>query len=111
MARLFRGHEGALAASLEIAERCRFSLAELQYEYPEEPVPPGITPQTRLAQLAWEGAAQKFGGTTFPASFETAAAQPPQDEDLFGWHIDSPQPEEPPEGASRRTHDAYRVPS
>jgi error-prone DNA polymerase len=60
MARLFRGHADALAASLEIAERCRFSLDELKYEYPEEPVPPGMTPQSRLAQLAWEGAARRF---------------------------------------------------
>ncbi|HML11243.1 MAG TPA: error-prone DNA polymerase, partial [Stellaceae bacterium] len=60
MARLFRGHEAALAASVEIAERCRFSLDELKYEYPEEPVPSGMTPQSRLAQLAWEGAARRF---------------------------------------------------
>ena len=60
MARLFRGHEAALAASCEIAERCRFSLDELRYEYPEEPVPPGMTPQQRLAQLAREGAAYYF---------------------------------------------------
>ena len=39
MARLFRGHEDAVARSLEIVERCRFSLDELRYEYPEEPVP------------------------------------------------------------------------
>ena len=60
MARLFRGHENALTAGLEIVRRCRFSLDELRYEYPEEPVPPGMTPQSRLAQLAWEGAAVKF---------------------------------------------------
>jgi error-prone DNA polymerase len=60
MARLFRGHEAALAYSLEIVKRCRFSLDELRYEYPEEPVPPGMTPQSRLAQLAWEGAAEHF---------------------------------------------------
>src|SRR5262249_14093011 len=60
MARLFRGHEAALAASLEIVERCRFSLDELQYEYPEIPVPPGMTAQERLAQLAWDGAARRF---------------------------------------------------
>ncbi|MFI4949168.1 MAG: PHP domain-containing protein, partial [Alphaproteobacteria bacterium] len=60
MARLFRGHENALASSLEIVERCRFSLDELRYEYPEEPVPEGTTPQSRLAQLAWDGAAAKF---------------------------------------------------
>ena len=62
MARLFRGHEDALAASREIAQRCRFSLDELRYEYPEEPVPAGMTPQSRLAQLAWQGAARRFGG-------------------------------------------------
>jgi error-prone DNA polymerase len=60
MARLFRDHEAALAASVEIAERCRFSLGELKYEYPEEPVPPGMTAQSRLAQLAWEGAVRRF---------------------------------------------------
>src|SRR5207248_3620983 len=55
MARLFRGYEDALARSLEIVERCRFSLEELKYEYPEEPVPDGMTPQQRLAELAWQG--------------------------------------------------------
>ena len=62
MARLFRGHEDALAATVEIAGRCRFSLDELRYEYPEEPVPDGMTPQQRLAQLTWDGAAARFGG-------------------------------------------------
>jgi error-prone DNA polymerase len=60
MARLFRGHEDALARTVEIAERCRFDLKELQYEYPEVPVPPGMTPQERLAQLAREGAVRRF---------------------------------------------------
>ena len=40
MARLFKGHEAALARTLEIVEACRFSLDELVYEYPDEPVPP-----------------------------------------------------------------------
>jgi error-prone DNA polymerase len=40
MARLFRGYEDALARSLDIVARCHFSLDELRYEYPEEPVPP-----------------------------------------------------------------------
>jgi error-prone DNA polymerase len=34
MARLFRGHDDAVERSLEIVERCRFSLDELRYEYP-----------------------------------------------------------------------------
>ena len=61
MARLFRGYEGALATSLEIVARCPFSLDELRYEYPEEPVPAGMTAQERLAALAWEGARERFG--------------------------------------------------
>ncbi|TMJ57403.1 MAG: PHP domain-containing protein, partial [Alphaproteobacteria bacterium] len=43
MARLFRGREDAVERSLEIVERCRFSLGELRYESPEEPVPEGLT--------------------------------------------------------------------
>src|SRR5947207_194201 len=61
MARLFRGYEAALTRSLEIVARCRFGLDELQYEYPEEPVPPGFTPQQWLTELAWRGAREKFG--------------------------------------------------
>jgi error-prone DNA polymerase len=60
MARLFRGHADAVGRSLEIVERCRFSLDELRYEYPEEPVPEGMTPQQRLAELTWEGARERF---------------------------------------------------
>ena len=60
MARLFRGREDAVERSLEIVERCRFSLDELRYEYPEEPVPEGQTPQQRLVELAWQGADERF---------------------------------------------------
>ena len=63
MARLFRGHVDAVGRSLEIVERCRFSLDELRYEYPEEPVPEGQTPQQRLAELTWQGAAERFAPT------------------------------------------------
>src|SRR5262249_29373673 len=34
MARLFAGHEDALARTIEITHTCSFSLDELQYEYP-----------------------------------------------------------------------------
>ncbi|HZE46583.1 MAG TPA: error-prone DNA polymerase, partial [Xanthobacteraceae bacterium] len=60
MARLFRGREDAVQRSLEIVERCRFSLDELRYEYPEEAIPDGPTPQQRLIELAWQGAAERF---------------------------------------------------
>ncbi|HML93585.1 error-prone DNA polymerase [Methyloceanibacter sp.] len=60
MARLFKGYEDALERTVEIAEACRFSLDELKYEYPDEPVPQGKTPQTHLEELTWEGAAWRF---------------------------------------------------
>ncbi len=60
MRRLFHGHQAAVARSCEIAARCCFSLDELRYEYPDEIVPAGRTPQEHLADLAWEGAAWRY---------------------------------------------------
>ncbi|HET8692246.1 MAG TPA: error-prone DNA polymerase [Steroidobacteraceae bacterium] len=56
-----------LDASRGIAERCRFSLDELRYEYPEEIVPPGATPASELRRLVEEGAARRWPGGTPPA--------------------------------------------
>ncbi len=53
MARLFRRYPKALARTLEIAERCRFSLDALAYQYPRETVTPGLTPQQALERLTW----------------------------------------------------------
>ena len=47
-------------AASKSSERCRFSLDELRYEYPDETAADGRTPQQRLADLAWEGAAERF---------------------------------------------------
>ena len=44
-----------LAETLEVANRCGFSLEEVRYEYPEEIVPPGATPASYLRQLTQEG--------------------------------------------------------
>jgi error-prone DNA polymerase len=60
MARLFRAHPQAVERSLEIVERCRFSLDELAYEYPDELIPPGLTPDRHLADLTWKGAAARY---------------------------------------------------
>ncbi len=60
MARLFQRYPEALAHALEISERCAFSLDELRYEYPIDPVPGGGTPQDELAKLAWIGAAERY---------------------------------------------------
>ncbi|OLP58847.1 error-prone DNA polymerase [Xaviernesmea oryzae] len=60
MHRLFTRYPQALARTLEIAQRCRFSLDELAYQYPEERDDPTLTPQETLAKLAWEGAAARY---------------------------------------------------
>jgi error-prone DNA polymerase len=72
--RLFRGHEEAVARTLEIARRCRFSLDELVYEYPDEPVPQGKTPQGHLEDLAWEGARWRYPGG-IPETIRTTIAR------------------------------------
>ena len=46
---------GLLAATLEIAARCAFSLDELRYEYPREIVPEGYTPAGWLRHLTERG--------------------------------------------------------
>ncbi len=60
MARLFRGYEDALERTIEIAERCRFSLNELKYNYPDESGGAGTAPQERLESLVWNGAAWRY---------------------------------------------------
>ena len=62
MLRLFRGHESAIRRTVDIKERCQFSLQELQYDYPDEPVPPGKTPQSHLEDLTWAGAVERYPG-------------------------------------------------
>ncbi|MBY3060364.1 error-prone DNA polymerase [Rhizobium leguminosarum] len=60
MHRLFGRYPEALARTLHIMERCRFSLDELAYQYPEERDDPALTPQDTLAKLTWEGAAERY---------------------------------------------------
>lgn len=43
-----------------IADRCRFSLDELRYEYPLELVPPHLSPGEYLRQLTFAGATQRW---------------------------------------------------
>jgi error-prone DNA polymerase len=61
MARLFRDYPQALSNTLDITDQCTFSLDELKYEYPDEPIPKGETPQSHLAKLAWAGAKERYG--------------------------------------------------
>jgi error-prone DNA polymerase len=59
---LFAAAPDAIARTIEIAERCRFSLNELCYEYPTELVPEGQTPLENLSELTWQGAAERYPG-------------------------------------------------
>src|SRR5881296_2628603 len=49
-----------LEETVRVAERCRFSLEELRYEYPEELVPESETPASWLRKLAEEGLQRRF---------------------------------------------------
>ena len=61
LARLERLYPPALLAeSVRIAERCSFTLEELRYEYPEEVVPPGMTPAAWLRRLVLAGACERW---------------------------------------------------
>ena len=55
MARLFSDVPEALAETLEFLKRPIFDLSQLRYEYPEEPIPPGRTPQDWLSELVDRG--------------------------------------------------------
>ncbi len=50
----------AIRRTVEIADRCTFSLDQLRYEYPEELAPPGETPREYLARLTWSGAKKRY---------------------------------------------------
>ncbi len=60
MVRLFARWPEAIRAAREVADACVFSLDELRYEYPNEIVPDGATPQQHLEKLTWEGAAKRY---------------------------------------------------
>jgi error-prone DNA polymerase len=60
MARLFAAFPRAIERTVEIAEACAFKLGDLKYEYPDEPVPPGKTPQQHLADLTFAGARTRY---------------------------------------------------
>jgi error-prone DNA polymerase len=60
MARLFRDIPEAIGETMRFAGRIHFSLDQLKYQYPDEPVPPGKTAQRHLEDLTWQGAHKRF---------------------------------------------------
>src|SRR4051812_41647850 len=57
---LFRDVPEAIHETIRFADRIKFSLDQLKYQYPDEPVPPGKTAQRHLEDLTWQGAHKRF---------------------------------------------------
>lgn len=57
---LYRLAPDAMERTLEVADRCHFSLDELRYEYPRELAPEGMTAFQFLEKLTWEGARGRY---------------------------------------------------
>jgi error-prone DNA polymerase len=63
MERLFARYlkdTGPVTRTVAFARQCTFSLAELQYQYPDEIQVPGRTPQQELERLTWEKAPLRY---------------------------------------------------
>jgi len=60
MAQLFHDCPAAISATQDLLRRIDFSLRDLKYEYPDEPVPPGWTPQGWLEHLTWQKALERY---------------------------------------------------
>ncbi|MBB4110743.1 DNA polymerase III alpha subunit [Rhizobium sp. BK226] len=60
MERLFARYPEALARTIEIINRCTFSMEELTYQYPEEALIPGMSAQQSLEHYTWEGVKVRY---------------------------------------------------
>ena len=60
MARLFSGLPEAIAETIELSQRLKFTLADLGYEFPKYPLPPGETIHSFLRQRTDEGARNRY---------------------------------------------------
>jgi error-prone DNA polymerase len=60
MAVLFASTPEAVAETVRFADRIAFSLDQLKYNYPDEPVPKGKSPQQHLVDLTWSGAEKSY---------------------------------------------------
>lgn len=62
MRALFRRIPKAVANTLQVASRCSFDLTrDLNYQFPDYPVPPGHTPQSYLEELCYQAARRRYG--------------------------------------------------
>ena len=74
MIRLFEAHPEAIARTLEVAGRCRFSLSELSYQYPDEAEVPGETPQQSLQRAVAASLPWRYPPDLYPAGVPAEVA-------------------------------------
>ena len=60
MAALFSDRPDMIARTGELADRLRFTMADLGYRFPDYPVPPGETQATFLQQVVEVGARERY---------------------------------------------------
>ncbi|WP_324754985.1 error-prone DNA polymerase [Roseovarius sp. Pro17] len=71
MVQLFAEWPHAIRATREVADACTFDLRQLSYEYPQETIPEGRSPQEYLCELTWAGAVERYPDGT-PAKVRAA---------------------------------------
>jgi error-prone DNA polymerase len=64
--RIYQDHAAAADRTLEVADRCSFSLDELRYQYPREVVRPGMSPIESLKSLVREHLPIRWPGRVPP---------------------------------------------
>ncbi|HIM36850.1 MAG TPA: DNA polymerase III subunit alpha, partial [Dehalococcoidia bacterium] len=65
MVALFQECPEAIENTVKIADRCAFDLTkDLNYQFPDYPVPEGFTPQTHLEDLCRQAAVRRYGSVT-----------------------------------------------
>ena len=62
MAELFHDAPEAVAETIRFSGLIAFSLDQLKYNYPDEPIPKGKTAQQHLQDITWAGAASRYVG-------------------------------------------------
>src|SRR5579871_3730629 len=67
MERIFRDHPDAIANTRELSDRLQFTLADLGYQFPKYPVPPGENMNSFLRQCVAKGERERYYPNAFTA--------------------------------------------
>lgn len=66
MRELYQDCPQAVERTLEVRDRCHFSLQQLRYRYPNEALPEGKSSAQWLRELAYDGARRRYGPAEWP---------------------------------------------